>query len=251
MNKKSLAWKIVTLILLLGAAIAMTTVYVFKLKPQPIEGNKQVDVILVVRDGDINQRVTYRVNTDAENIGDVIRRLDEDYNLGVETKKDAAGEMLMGLYGVETPDDWSKYFQFFTDFSDIALKDDPWMSSTFYNNETVYPSNYGVFDTGALVSDGCKYIIAYGAMGEFNAEKNENDEPTKYIPYAKTTLETDVWVTDEMKGYVRQLNEANNMLITVCSVVGAAFVVILAMSFIDFAKAKRNKQNNNFDDQVL
>ena len=247
MDKKSIAWKIAALVLLVGIAVAMWCIYEWKLKPEPVSGNRNAEIILVTQKDDIKKRVSYQVQTDGKTLGVVLRELDRTTMMELETAEKEGTEVVTSLYGVA--EDEKGHYLFFTNADSIADKEETIGTRTYYDRETVYRCKYGVFDEETVLEEGKRYLIVYEDENQFyNAELDESDDPVHYIPYRQEYYDTDVWLYEEMQTYVRELERADNTVITVCSVAGAAFVVVFALCFIDIAKAKKYKKTSGMDD---
>lgn len=227
MQKKFL-WKVLALVGLAVIAGAVVLLYVFVLKPQPIEGIKNIEVLIRAEDGEISETRRYQVRTDAQYLGEVLGELDEQFELGMTIENG----MVMEMLGITTPADWSKYFYYYT--TNPALYD---AEGEFFGGYVSYDgTNFGAPDYGvsdATLADGTDYLLVYTAYGQYNS----TDKPVPVIESQPVSAE--VWLSEEAKNYDKRETDATNMLITVCSVAGAAFLVLTVLLVVEAVKAKK------------
>ena len=230
MQKKQLLWKLITLAALVVVAAVVVLLYVFVLKPKPIEGIKDVNVMIRVEDGEKLEERRYQVTTDALYFGDLLKALNEKYELGMSDAEIEAG-FIKTVLGTTAPADGSKYFYYYT------------TNDALYNTEGEYFGGYVKYDdrrfgapdygvNNATLKDQTDYLLIYTAYEQYSE--------TNPVPVLEVApVRTESYLTEEGKNFDRRRAEAKNLLITVCCIAGAAALAIVALMIVETVKAKK------------
>lgn len=230
MQKKQFLWKILALIGLAVIAGAIVLLYVFVLKPQPVEGVKKVELLFRVEEEETLEERRFEVETDANYLGEVLKALNAEYSLGMTDAEIEAG-FLQQMLGVTAPADGSKYFYYYTTNSALYDTEGEYFGGyVSYDGASYGAPDYGVND--ATLADGTNYLFVYTFWGQYG-----EDKPVPVLTAESVSAE--VWLSDEAKSFDKRDADAKSLLITVCCVVGAAFVALSALLVVEAVKAKK------------
>lgn len=228
MQKKQFLWKILALIGLAVIAGAIVLLYVFVLKPKPPEGVKNVDFTVVVQAGDVNVKKTYRVMTESGTVGEMMKHINEDAGLQMEGADSEYGYNLQGLFGYTADyNNNGEYYWFAGNVSDSNQLNT--YAKAIVNDKELLSANFGM--DSFVLEDGKSYLCMLVNNDTFTGEDNS---------VSLTVTETvELFDGEKADAYQNNLGQAKSLLITVCCVVGAAFVALSALLVVEAVKAKK------------